>query len=256
MSQARIFPYPKIVDLERTSHQVYLVEQWGIRFFMLEAAKLWLPVIKDGSWEQSQREYFISRSQAFGARIGIDIGANNGIYTLLMCQTLDLKKIYAFEPCEPHYSLMRESIRLNGFDDRCMLDRLALSDEQGNKPMYVFPDETPSLNQFAETQIKTQSDIERLGARLEHVKTHRLDDLLDLSNERIAIKIDTEGHELKVVRGARRLLTENHCLLQIESFDDGTIGSLESLGYSLIYHIRNDWYFHNDSSGWLRSVDD
>jgi FkbM family methyltransferase len=234
-----------IADQDGIAHDVHPIERWGIRFYMLDAASFWLPVIRDGSWEQAQRDYFLNGLAARGATLGIDIGANNGIYTLLMGRVAGLTRIVAFEPCEPHFSLMCEAVRLNGLAQHCELHRLALSDETARKPMYVFPDRTPSLNQLAETQIKSPEELTRLQATLKEVDTRRLDDVLAIEGERIAIKIDTEGHELKVIRGAERLLTRNRCFVQVESFDDSLLGPLAELGYRPIHRIRNDWYFDN-----------
>jgi len=232
-----------LTDLHGDAHDTVLVEQWGIHFLMLARAHRWLPVVKDGSWEQDQRELFFDEIRRRDCRIGIDIGANNGIYTLLMCREPGMEKTISFEPCEPHFTMMRESLQINGFETKCTPYRVACSNEKSNKQMYVFPDDTPSLNQLIETQISSINNIRRLKAHIESVETARLDDILDFTGENLAIKIDTEGHEHKVISGAARLLEANQCFVQIESFDERIITTMSALGYRRVAKIKNDHYF-------------
>ena len=45
------------------------------------------------------------------------------------------------------------------------------------------------------------------------------DEVLKLNNEKLAIKIDVEKHELSVLKGLTNLLNNNDCLIQIEIFE-------------------------------------
>ena len=44
------------------------------------------------------------------------------------------------------------------------------------------------------------------------------DDYIKLTNEKISIKIDVEGHELRVLKGIKNIIKQNQCVLQIEIF--------------------------------------
>lgn len=230
-------------DLGGEDHEVRLVRQWDMEFYMLARARSWMRAVEDGSWEQEQRERFLTGLRERCSTIGIDIGANNGIYTLMMCREPTIRRVIAFEPCEPHFSLMSRSVVHGGFDKRCRLHRLACSDEVGEREMYLFPDETPSLNQLVDTRLTSDEELEQKGAWVERIQTVRLDDVVQFFDERIAIKIDAEGHESSVIRGARKTLENNDCFLQVESFGSDIVSLLEDIGYALIRRIRNDWYF-------------
>ena len=58
------------------------------------------------------------------------------------------------------------------------------------------------------------------------------------------MKIDVEGHEEAVLMGARSLLANNQCFLQIESFDLSRIEPLlKEAGYTVKSHIGEDYIF-------------
>ena len=82
------------------------------------------------------------------------------------------------------------------------------------------------------------------------------DGLIKIKNEHIAIKIDTEGHELFVLNGIKNLLADNKVFLQIEIFPQNTNdvtkflhtlnGSGLAVGRTLIAIMEN--YQNSDGS--------
>ena len=76
------------------------------------------------------------------------------------------------------------------------------------------------------------------------------DENIKLNNDKIAIKIDVEGHELYVLEGLKNNLKENKCILLIEIFDvnyDSVKNLLSSLDYKLFHKvIKNSNYFYKN----------
>jgi hypothetical protein len=76
---------------------------------------------------------------------------------------------------------------------------------------------------------------------VKQVKCVTLDDALQACSGPFAIKIDVEGHEEKVLRGARNILKEP-CVVQVENFRE----ILEfPPGYSKVARIGPDSYYSN-----------
>ena len=79
------------------------------------------------------------------------------------------------------------------------------------------------------------------------VKVVRLDDLLKFSGRRLAIKIDVEYYECKVLAGIRRILRQNECIVQIETFDqlDQVAAMMAAVGYDLVASFLPNFVFKN-----------
>lgn len=70
-----------------------------------------------------------------------------------------------------------------------------------------------------------------------------------MQNERLAVKIDVEGHEEDVLRGMKNLLTHNTCVMLIESMPARfpTVSTLlHDYGYSIECALNdNNYIFTN-----------
>jgi FkbM family methyltransferase len=122
-----------------------------------------------------------------------DIGANVGYYTLLTSVLVGASgKVFAFEPVPGNIAFLRRNLRIN----RCgnvQVFELALTDFDG-------------VTRFAEHRFRSRGHLDAAG-NLE-VRCASLDSLSAegaISAPNI-LKIDVEGAELKVLRGARQIL--------------------------------------------------
>jgi FkbM family methyltransferase len=128
----------------------------------------------------------------------LDIGANIGIYTLLAAHKIKHGKIYSFEPNPKNYERLLENIHINQFH-QVLPSQIALSDRQGSV--------TLELNQSDSTSRISLDGSTAVGV---NVPTDTLDALFqqEIPDHLVAGKIDVEGAEVMVFRGAKRLLTE------------------------------------------------
>ena len=73
--------------------------------------------------------------------------------------------------------------------------------------------------------------------------------MLQAVGREIVIKVDVEGHELSVLQGATRTLSENLGFLQIEIHDSPTQAArtalLNELGWHQVARVGPDYYFTN-----------
>jgi FkbM family methyltransferase len=150
-----------------------------------------------GSWEPE--DMAVVRDRLRPGMTAIDVGANVGIFTLAMAQLVGISgHVHAFEPDATNLALLKENLAINGLRDRIDVSHVALSDEAG-------------FIRFESTRDAASSHVSAIG---NEVPTLRLDDYpvsrLDL------VKIDVEGMECKVLRGARRTLTRFRPVLLVE----------------------------------------
>lgn len=187
-----------------------------------------------GDYEGAQIDYFGAEIAGFKPRHFLDIGANAGLYSILARRNWGLP-VTAFEPDLRNLSHLHANLFLNRLSDDIDVEACAASDHDGSARFLAFPDTSSGQSRIAESDHGTQE-----------VRTVKLDSVLGFRGERLAVKIDVEGHELAVLAGMERTLVENDCLLQIESFPDraeAVYGFLAARGYLCIQRIAHDHYF-------------
>jgi FkbM family methyltransferase len=140
--------------------------------------------------------------------IAIDVGANNGFMTLLMAA--HASAVVAVEPYAPARAKLAHNVALNDFRHVEISDRL-LSDHDGTATLYL-PDPA------APNQALASVHAQRAHVRSVNVPMERLDTLATRLNlPRVdLIKIDTEGHDAAVLRGARETLSSHRPVVIFE----------------------------------------
>jgi FkbM family methyltransferase len=176
-------------------------------------------------YEQSMLEDIGPRLPEGG--LVLDIGANIGNHTVFFAKVLGAK-VLCFEPNPAVQAILKANVDLNNLGDRVEVHNIALGAEAGTGRV---ENENPSNLGMAKV---VRSD----GG----VRIARLDDII--KNEHVdLVKIDVEGMESDVLRGATATLHRCRPLLLIEC---GTLESLTSveaqlrpLGYRKI-KVYND----------------
>lgn len=72
----------------------------------------------------------------------IDIGANIGLYTVLLGQRPQIKTVFAFEPVRRNYAQLLGNVFVNGLANKVDAYRLALGSESGCVTMHIDPNST------------------------------------------------------------------------------------------------------------------
>lgn len=194
-------------------------------------------------YEPLQPILLVEFASRLGAEFCFDIGANVGFYSVAMSLIPELRAVYAFEADESAYEHLRRNVELNGLRDLVTVENKAVSVASG-QVNFQIESALSGINSIAGTSMHADA----LFTRTRAVACCALDDYAMMSGKRIALKIDVEGHETQVITGARRLLTENECLIQVEIYPGMTkhmFKFLEELGYEKIFHVKHDYYFTN-----------
>ena len=151
-----------------------------------------------GSYEYTKQRLFERRVAA--GDVVYDVGANVGFYTLLASVLVGpTGQVVAVEPFPRNVSYLRRHLALNAVTNVTVIEGAA-HDHCGVIGVTDGPD-------------SCQIRVDEAGAL--RVRSFTLDDLTfhDGLPAPTAIKIDVEGAEGAVLRGARRLLTENGPLI-------------------------------------------
>ncbi len=148
-------------------------------------------------------------------RVSIDVGANLGGYTLLLRQ--HSARVIAYEPNPELAARLERVFRLSRSVE---VRRCALSDISGVAMLRVPSDHGRST-------IEAANDIGGREASPVSVEKRRLDD--EALGDVGFIKVDVEGHELAVLRGAEGLLRACRPALLIEASEELVPGALASI---------------------------
>ena len=148
-------------------------------------------------------ERILAGRQSVGDVVVLDVGANVGEWTLALLGRISTRdrtpRVYAFEPAAGTRSILMARLEEKGYLSDVTIVPSALSDKRGIRSMFIVEDGagTNSLHSDGNS-----------NARTEEVSADTLDHFCEKEGiEHIAmVKIDTEGHDFAVLRGARRML--------------------------------------------------
>lgn len=140
----------------------------------------------------------------------LDVGANNGLYSILAAITRTDLRVLAFEPHPEVLKALRRNLALNELSERVTVHEIALSDSVGTAELHV-PDDAHGL---LETSASLEAGFKPF-VRTITVDKRRLDDL-DLGGEVSLIKADIEGHEAAFLNGALGVLQRDRPMVFAE----------------------------------------
>ena len=166
---------------------------------------------RGGVFEPTSLEVWAALSQK--ADIVADIGANVGVYSLVAAMASTSAAVHAFEALPEAADRLDENIRHSGLDN-IIVHRTAVSDADGTVAFKYLP-LTPGNFICRVGAI----DEDRAGYQSIDVPRETLDAALPpAAGARLLVKIDTEGHEAKVLAGMEGWLANGSVEFLIESF--------------------------------------
>jgi FkbM family methyltransferase len=149
-----------------------------------------------------------------------DCGANLGLYDRFLVSALGAGRVVAFEPSAENRRFLAINLAMGGISDRVTVLPLALADEDGVAEFQVDDVQTTSgtLSKVTGGAPSEGRRNLRLAPLTEQVLCRRLDTVV--RDEELpppdVIKIDVEGAEAFLLRGATGILSERRPRLVVE----------------------------------------
>ena len=170
----------------------------------------------------------------------LDVGANIGNHTLYLAAVAGLR-VVAFEPNPELCAPFRKAITLNGLDDRVTLHKVGVGVTEGKAH---FTEKKPE-NLGGQSLTLDDSDVSVISVI-------NLDSL-NIKDKVRAIKIDVEGMELSVLKGAANLISRDMPYLFIEAQTESDFDALREvvidLGYIYLDTFNatpTHWFIHSN----------
>ncbi|MFV1969306.1 MAG: FkbM family methyltransferase [Pirellulaceae bacterium] len=154
----------------------------------------------------------------------VDVGANVGTFALIPASRG--AHVVAFEPASETCPHLLDNIRINGLGSMIEVDTRALTDRSGR---LTFTFGRGSTNRVVRDAAQHENN-----AHTREVEGVTLDDALG-GRSPVAVKLDVEGHELSVLRGATQTLGGEEPLavvVEVRRENTGETGHSRHTGHS------------------------
>lgn len=190
---------------------------------------------KNGTfWEVRQ----LNMAKKFFPQNGIfvDVGAFVGNHSVYAAKFFNAKKIFSFEPQDAIFSVLKTNIQLNNIENKVHLYPVALTEK---KQMMSVARNLPGTR--AGTTYGYDERGKTQGMPLDSYEIFPVD----------MLKIDVEGEELSVLKGATSTIVRSHPVIWLEICSDRCFAEiysfLQNFGYFYYKPISEmDYLFFSD----------
>jgi FkbM family methyltransferase len=175
--------------------------------------------------------------------LAVEIGANIGAHTLPLARMVGpAGGVFAFEPQRVLFQTLCGTIALNSLTNVWAYP-YAVGDEEGTVQVPIIPYDQPSS--FGGLELGPDADWKtnpEWRVHTEEVPLVTLDSVLaDRLGRLRLLKIDAEGMEIQVLRGAGKLIEKTrpaiYCEADRKSKSPAIVSWLRPCGYDLYWHI-------------------
>jgi len=145
--------------------------------------------------------------------IVIDIGSNFGQLSILFSKLFKNVEVHSFEASRYIFNILKKNIEVNNAN--VVAYNLALTNNINEKiyePLIKFKD-CSTYGSYSLINSKKNLNLKN------RILTNKLDNM-NFKKKISFIKIDTQGMDLKVMRGAKKIITQNQCPVIFEYEDD------------------------------------
>jgi FkbM family methyltransferase len=189
-------------------------------------------MIGDDYQKQQQTEFLNIILPNYNGGAAVDIGAHIGLWSRRLAECFD--HVYAYEPIRELAECYRQNMTKNNYH----LREIGLSDRSGQ--LHIRYDATGSQN----THINCS--VDHTGTRIIEVETLDQQTLPTVAY----IKMDVEGWELPILKGAQNIMERDHPFISVEAKNmvlrrygqnkQDLDQYLQSQGYRRLHKVAND----------------
>ena len=178
------------------------------------------------SW--SEPEVKLLKKHLKKGQVFVDVGAHIGVFTLTAAKLVGPKgHVYAFEPNPNSFKLLKKNVKANKFKNVTLFN-MAVTDKVSKTSLYVNNQNT------GDTRISKPG----IPSRKIKVETTNLDRVL--KNTKVDfMKIDVQGAEMLVLKGAEKVLVKNKKMKTLLEVWPYGLNKLKTSGKNLIKMISD-----------------
>ena len=223
-----LWAYQREIDLIKNNNFIYSFERYG------KIISMYLPhyevdyiqqfIAKWADFYEAEDLEYLRNVYLRDGNVILDIGANIGNHTVFFSKICNAERVYAFEPISETYSTLCRNLALNHIEDTVVVYNVALGNTSGKAKIKCF-----DPYNIGAAQVEEAHDGSISMKRLDDYKFERID----------FIKIDVEGFEYDLLKGAKNTLSKFSPVIYIEIFE-GNFSKVDKLlrsyGYTANAH--------------------
>jgi FkbM family methyltransferase len=187
----------------------------GGKVFLHYREDIGLVVFMGGAFEAAESAAAVKYARP--GTVAVDVGANVGMFTIPLALAVGQRgAVLAIEPSPDNVERLKSNVELNELDN-VIIRPLAVADRPGELHLHLAAD--PAFH-----STTTVAEARAVGETVV-VRAETLDVLWEEAGSPLVslVKVDTEGGELAVLRGAERLFERCRPLLLVEAKSDERI---------------------------------
>ncbi|CAM5615768.1 hypothetical protein GCM10010329_18830 [Streptomyces spiroverticillatus] len=178
----------------------------GLRFTTAEGDRCVATAMLGGAYESLELDLY-ERLAARASGI-VDVGASIGLYSCTGAAKMRPDgRITAFEPVPANAEALRRNLRLNGLADRVRVEEVAVGPAPGSLTLHLDPANSGGHSAAPDAFGPGGRTVTVPRVALDAYPWERRPDL---------VKIDAEGYEVQVLRGAVRTLAQGRPAVFVE----------------------------------------
>jgi FkbM family methyltransferase len=163
-----------------------------------------------------------------------DVGGGIGTYSVLAAKIVD-GPVHTFEPVSENMQSIMNNLRANGVEKKIRLNAMALSSREG------FCQINRRSNLFGSNITDIHSNSGTGSVKVTTIDSYCRENSIDHID---LIKIDAEGHERKIIEGAKTMLVKqaiSAIILETDHRIHEFYKSMQEMGFGVFYYDdRND----------------
>lgn len=209
----------------------------GLRFCCDLSEHMGSQIFFKGSYSGGQLK--VLRDLLTPDSVFVDVGANHGEFTVCAADQVSKGHVFAFEPVPTIRERLERNVVANGFEN-VTIHPVGLSDTQQDD-VPIYGEDSDYLDGTSHLGLPTLYGIPGRSSPLGNISLSRLDDLLSKEQRVDLLKIDVEGAEFCVLKGAEETIKREKPAIIFESSDL----TASAAGYSM-----NELYFWLEKLGY------
>ena len=204
-------------------------------------------IILKQNFESEEIEFLIKKIKFYKIKNFLDIGANCGFYSIFVTKNNSMVNTIAFEPNQEAFYKLKKTLKKNSIlSKKIKLFNYGLSDVNSKLNMISVIKHGYAQTGGSAVEGKFIKDKHKISLQ----NFYKGDDKLKFKKSKLAIKIDVEGHELRVLEGIKKIIKKNNCIIQIEIFKKNfkkVNKFLKTNKFKLFYKVnqRSNFFYKN-----------